>query len=338
MTLSIGIVGTGKIARMHAQAIGMSDAAALAAVSSRRHATAESFTSEFGGAPVEGVDALLNRSDVQAVYIAAPTSAKEAIALAAIAAGRHVLVEKPLASATSARRIAEAAKQASVAVIDATHFTHNPRTETIRQRMAKDIGAPITITSTFQIGLEDQDNIRFDPALEPQGALGDLGWYCARALIEFAPMRGPLTKARAVGTWEGDALIGCGALLQFESGLRSAFDCSFGAGSFVQDLTIAGDRGILSMDDFVHDAEKGHLLAPHPEIPSGYFLRQGRATRKQQDYIETPSPDSHVLRLLKSFAYLAEAPTSPEAEAARQRMVETQELLDAVWNEALAAR
>src|SRR5258707_9536136 len=94
--IGFGIVGTGFIAGVVADAITRSANARLAAVSSRRIENARRFTAErLGAAPVQGIDGLLPRADVHAVYIPTPTVAKEEIALAAIAAAGSVPVQPP---------------------------------------------------------------------------------------------------------------------------------------------------------------------------------------------------------------------------------------------------
>ncbi|MES2705375.1 MAG: Gfo/Idh/MocA family oxidoreductase [Verrucomicrobiota bacterium] len=118
-----GIVGTGMIAGVFAAAIARSKNSRLTAVSSRRLENAMGFVADRPGAEaVEGWENLLLRPDVDAVYIAVPTVAKEEIALAAIAAGRHVLVEKPFVDQASVRRMTDAAAAKGLAFMDATHF------------------------------------------------------------------------------------------------------------------------------------------------------------------------------------------------------------------------
>src|SRR5580704_5910906 len=98
------------IAGVVADAITRSASARLAAVSSRRLENAQKFTAERpGAAPVQGIDGLLARPEVDAVYIATPTVAKEEIALAVIAAGKHVLVDKPFVNQTSVLTMSKAA-------------------------------------------------------------------------------------------------------------------------------------------------------------------------------------------------------------------------------------
>ncbi|MEZ5670536.1 MAG: Gfo/Idh/MocA family oxidoreductase [Alphaproteobacteria bacterium] len=148
--LRFGIVGTGFIAGAIADAIARSQSCTLAAVSSRRQATADAFVaSRPGTAGVEGWQALVARDDVDAVYVATPTVAKEAIALGAVAAGKHILVDKPFMSAASVRRMSEAAAAAGLLFMDATHFVHNPRTIAIKKAMADEVGKPLSLATAF---------------------------------------------------------------------------------------------------------------------------------------------------------------------------------------------
>src|SRR5579872_4127031 len=126
--LGFGIVGTGMITGVIADAIATAKKARLAAVSSRRIETAHSFVANRKDVvPVQGIESLLKRADVDAVYIATPTVAKEEIALAAIAAGKHVLVNKPFIDRASVIRMTTAAASRCVVFMDATHFVHHPR-------------------------------------------------------------------------------------------------------------------------------------------------------------------------------------------------------------------
>src|SRR6516165_12019067 len=108
--LRFGIVGTGMIAGVIADAINKSTNGKLIAVSSRQLETAQRFVSDRQGvAAVQGLEDLLARADLDAVYIGIPSALKEQTALAAIAAGKHVLVDKPFVSHTSLTRMTNAA-------------------------------------------------------------------------------------------------------------------------------------------------------------------------------------------------------------------------------------
>ena len=69
--------------------------------------------------------------------------------------------------------------------MDGTHFVHHPRTTSIQSRMTDQIGTPWSVDSAFQFSLPDRSNIRYDPNLEPMGAIGDAGWYNMRAAVEY---------------------------------------------------------------------------------------------------------------------------------------------------------
>lgn len=119
--LGVGVVGTGIMARTHAAAVrgyARSDLAGFAARSS---------SSETDGLEDEtvvvGVEALLELPGLDAVIVATPDHLHAGPALAAIEAGKHVLIEKPLAvDPADARRIRDAARAAGVRVT--TLFNH----------------------------------------------------------------------------------------------------------------------------------------------------------------------------------------------------------------------
>ena len=117
--LGFGIVGTGLIAGFHARALARLEGVRLAAVCNRREATARRFAAEHGAAFVANSPAeLAARPDVDVVCVATPSGAHLEPALAAIAAGKHVVVEKPLEiSLARVDRLLAAAAEARVLVV-----------------------------------------------------------------------------------------------------------------------------------------------------------------------------------------------------------------------------
>jgi predicted dehydrogenase len=93
--LRIGIAGAGHFGRYHALKVAAGERAVLAGISDRNPERARTVGWEAGG-PALGWEALLEAAD--AVIIAAPAEAHHALAAAALRAGRHVLVEKPIAA------------------------------------------------------------------------------------------------------------------------------------------------------------------------------------------------------------------------------------------------
>ena len=93
-TVRFGLVGTGYWAReTHAQGIAAAAGATLAAVWGRDRAAASALAARYGGNGHADFDAFLD--EVDAVSFAVPPDVQPALALRAVAAGKHVLLEKP---------------------------------------------------------------------------------------------------------------------------------------------------------------------------------------------------------------------------------------------------
>lgn len=99
MTIRVGILGCGKIARHHAA--GYKAAADVAQVvvccDEYQLAWAEKFAADFGADATGSWRSVIERSDVDAVSICLPPYQHQEVAVAAAQAGKHVLVEKPMA-------------------------------------------------------------------------------------------------------------------------------------------------------------------------------------------------------------------------------------------------
>jgi len=93
-TVRFGIVGAGSIARRFAQSLAHVPGATLAAAWARRADAAAAFCGAYGGTPAASLEALL-ASDIGAVYIATLHDSHAHYTLAALAAGKAVLCEKP---------------------------------------------------------------------------------------------------------------------------------------------------------------------------------------------------------------------------------------------------
>jgi UDP-N-acetyl-2-amino-2-deoxyglucuronate dehydrogenase len=91
------LVGCGTIAPMHAEAIGRAGGARLVAVTSRRAEQARAFAQTRGLEWEPDLASLLRRSDIDAVTICTPSGLHSEMAVAAMRAGKDVVVEKPLA-------------------------------------------------------------------------------------------------------------------------------------------------------------------------------------------------------------------------------------------------
>ena len=329
--LNVGIVGTGFIAGVIARSLERSERARLRRVASRERSRAEAFVASYPGAVAEqGYRALCEASDVDAVYVATPTSTKEAIASCALDNGKHVLVDKPFTSTDSVQRLTERAKAAGLVLMDATHFVHHPRHHVICDGISELVGTPQTLFTSFYFPSADADNIRFDTELEPMGAIGDMAWYSMRATVEYL-RPGNLESAWASAQRDPStgALVQASGGLRFEDGKTSIFDIGYTAGTLVMDLSLKGDRGVLDMDDFVLDWRNSFAF-DNPGLAAGYFHRSGLATRGDTRFTEIASNVPQDVRMLDE---LADACIRGQ-EAWSSATIATQALLDEVWRAA----
>lgn len=113
--LQLGIAGFGAAARAFVPAMRKHGGFALVAAAEPSPTVAAGIGAEFGLAVYDSLGAMLAEGDVDAVYVATPTELHVDHVLQAIASGKHVLVEKPMAaSLADARRMVEAAEAAGV--------------------------------------------------------------------------------------------------------------------------------------------------------------------------------------------------------------------------------
>ena len=174
-----GILGTARITRRLVPAFRASRRGELRAVASRAQARADAHAREHNiPRAFQGYQTLVDDPAIDAVYIPLPNTEHVAWTLAAIAAGKHVLCEKPLAlDPHDVDRIAAAAAAAGVSVEEGFMYRHEPLTrEVIRLLNGGAIGGVRAIVSGFTFALDGDGNIRLDPSLGG-GSLWDIGSY-----------------------------------------------------------------------------------------------------------------------------------------------------------------
>lgn len=331
--VAMGIVGAGSIAGAIARVSPFAESLDIVAVASRRPQTAQQFAEKHGIPRChENWQALLADNGVDAVYIATPTAVKEEIALAAVAAGKHILVDKPFASAASVQRLLDACDAAGKVFLDATHFTHHPRTAYLQQWMEDQIGPLLDLRSSFFAPVGDRNNIRFDPALEPTGAIGDLAWYNMRAIVEFMPERGELADIGGyVQRSDNGAVLRGGGFARFTCGQTSTFNFGFNSECLAMDLDLFGERGLIQCDDFVQDWRFG-IGEGDPAHKVAYQLRRGIMFPSQFEHIAVESDRPHAAIMLDRFAGLISNHDRGAGAQLASKTLQTQALLDAFWD------
>jgi len=112
-----GLIGCGTIADVHRRALAEIPEARIVAVASRNEEKARAFAEKTGCRHTVGHEALLASSDVDAVVITTSSGSHGALCLEALNAGKHVVVEKPMAmTAREAQAVADLAAQKGLQV------------------------------------------------------------------------------------------------------------------------------------------------------------------------------------------------------------------------------
>lgn len=189
-----GILGTGNIAAKFAgDLVKLGDCVQLAAVGSRDANRARAFAEKHGAWRAHGdYAALLADPEVDAVYISLPNHEHHAWSLAASAAGKHVLCEKPAGlTATEVAAMTAAAQAAGRFWMEAYAYRCHPRYARLAELLANGaIGTPRLAHATFCFDGRALGRPRlWDPAMGG-GALLDVGVY-------------PLSLLRLIATFLG---------------------------------------------------------------------------------------------------------------------------------------
>lgn len=273
-----GIMGTGAIAGLFAADLGLLPQAWVAAVHSRSQEKAQGFIDRFGGGVAyDDEAAFLADPAVAAVYVATPNHLHAAQALRAIAAGKPVLIEKPIAlNSGDVEAIAQAARERGVFAMEALWSRFLPVVRAVRERIAAGrVGEVRRIRADLSYAHPQEPGSRFfDPALGG-GAAFDLGVYPLSLTLHL------LGEPQAVsGRWLA-ATSGVDLRSEFRLDYPQAvaeLSCGFdrdGTNCFL----IEGTQGALTLEAPFLKAQRLNFDADPARALAAYERGQGFAAR-----------------------------------------------------------
>ncbi|XP_057845538.2 uncharacterized oxidoreductase At4g09670 [Cryptomeria japonica] len=291
-----GILGCAGIARKYVRAIGMTPSSSVYAVASRSVDKAKAFASA-NNLPPEvktygSYEQLLDDPCVDAVYIPLPTSLHLEWALKAVHKKKHILLEKPPALCVEDfDTIIEACSNNEVQFMDGTMWMHHPRTPKMKAFLQDPdlFGDLKSVHSSFSFagsGKFFEEDIRVKPDLDAHGALGDVGWYCIRAILwanDYEMPQSVIAHPRPVLN-EGGVITSCGATFSWQDGRVATFYCSFHS-PLTMDLSVHGSKGILKLHDFVIPYEEN----------SASFFSSTNTQFGEMDTVWGPRPNEHTV-------------------------------------------
>jgi xylose dehydrogenase (NAD/NADP) len=257
----LGLLSTARINRALLATRGDSDAFEIVAVGSRDRARGEAYAREQGIPRAHGsYDELLADDEVDAVYVALPNALHHHWTMRALAAGKHVLCEKPYSrDPDDVEEAFYTAAQAGLVIMEGYMWRHSPQTAKLVE-LLPEIGELQAIRASFCARFTDTVNVRFEAELGG-GALLDVGCYCvsgARLLAGAEPER-----VYGEALLRGGIDVGFSGVLRFPEGLVASITCSFRAPH--QGLEAIGRDGTLLVGSPWH-APDGVVLLRGEEV------------------------------------------------------------------------
>lgn len=253
-----GIIGPGSIAKAFQGGVAGSRHGVLAAIATRDPSKPNLATDFPGARIVQGYEALLADPDIDAVYIAVPHTGHVEWAIKAAAAGKHALVEKPLAlSAFEMEAVFNAHRKAGTFVGEAFMYRLHPQAKQLADLIASGVIGEVRLIQSsfgFDMGTFQPGHRLFASALAGGGIL-DVGGYpvsMARFIAGAAlgrPFADPVkvsgaAKLNSEGTDDVAA-----AVLSFENGIIAQVSCAVMA-NLDNVLRIHGADGRIEVPDF----------------------------------------------------------------------------------------
>ncbi|MEM0967467.1 MAG: Gfo/Idh/MocA family oxidoreductase [Verrucomicrobiota bacterium] len=284
-----GILGPGSIAQKFATGLHDSDKGVLVAVGSRSHSRASAFLNGINTRGAKGhgdYESLLSDPDVDAIYVATPHTFHREWCVKAVAAGKHVLCEKPIAiNHADAKEIFTVAEKNGLQVMEAFMYRCHPQTKRLVQLIREgSIGEVRRVQAEFGFRAEPNPQSRlFDSALGG-GAILDIGCYpmsLARLVAGVANGVGFLEpyEIRAVGNLHPTTKVdtSTSAVLGFKSGVIAELFASLEVNAANQ-VIIEGTEGslVLSSPWFcrgpikINRSGKASILPENPDTKDLY--------------------------------------------------------------------
>jgi D-xylose 1-dehydrogenase (NADP+, D-xylono-1,5-lactone-forming) len=221
-------------------AIAASSNGRLVALASRSPERARAMLAPYPTAhAVDSYEAVLDRRDVDAVYIPLTNNLHLEWTLRALAAGKHVLCEKPLAmDAAQAEEMASAATRADRLLMEGFMYRFDPRAREFVERVRD----PLHVQASFGFRLQGE-NFRFDAALGG-GALFDVGCYTVSMACWIL---GEPEQTLAWARMRNGIDMTAAALLIFDQGRTASVWASFESPE-AQEVTVVSRDAVHRLD------------------------------------------------------------------------------------------
>ncbi len=280
--MKFGIIGTGMIGAFHAKAIHAMDHGELVGVANNTFERAQKFAEEHHTKAYDSVDALLTDPEIDIVTIGTPSGAHLEPALAAIAVGKHVVIEKPLEITTNRiDQLIAAADTKGVTLSAILNRRFHPGMDAFKAAVEDGRFGKLTSASAYVKWYRDQAYYdsgawRGTWELDGGGALMNQSIHTIDALIYLA---GPVKSVQAnttclahTGIEVEDIAV---AMLEFENGARGVIEgstCTWSKGGHPARVQLSGTEGSVFLADEAFELwEFMHESGQDDQIRSKYM-------------------------------------------------------------------
>lgn len=283
----------------------------ISAIAAREPARARSFAARHGIPEVHrSYASLIADPRLDAVYIPLPSAMHGRWTLAALAAGKHVLVEKPFtANAREAEQVAAAASTSGLVVMEAFHYRYHPLMHRLVELAGSgELGELRSVSAGFAIPIPPSDDIRWQLPLGG-GTTMDVGCYpihLARIIVGAEPEVTDAT-ARAIGGIDRYLR----AELRFPSGVTGRITSSIWSAHAVDaSATIRGSEGTV------------RVLGPYHPQAFHAMLVSTATGRRIERFTRTPTYDFQLEAFRDAVRDGVPVLTGPADSVANMRVID----------------
>ncbi|MBW3625057.1 MAG: Gfo/Idh/MocA family oxidoreductase [Armatimonadetes bacterium] len=302
-TVQFGVIGCGGIANgFHLRDLQQIDGVRVVALADVREEaarrTAENFKDRWPDpwittAPEE----LLGRDDVDAVIVATHHETHAGYGAAAIEAGKHVLVQKPLTTDMAhADRFVETADAHPDILVQCLPYNWNNAVRKSVELMGEGaIGKPVQARMRVAHPGPSRDSWFYDPEIAKFGASMDMGVYAVSGITTL--MGSAASASGLVGTFEEGVRIDDAAtwLLKFHSGAFGTAETSWTSFASTEGTSIWGTEGVIALN-----APDGNRLKVYRRTSGVSFGSKGEWSTPELEPEPTAAPHRHFVECIRA--------------------------------------
>ena len=245
--MKVAVIGVGSMGKNHARVYSELPEADLVAVADADQKLVAATAGKHGAHAYTDYREMLEKEKPDAVSIVVPTAMHEEVGLAALEAGAHVLMEKPIAATVEeGQRLIEKARAVKKQLMVGHIVRFNPAMQALKQKLADgDLGR------IFQVFCRRAGP--FPARIRDVGVVVDLAPHdvdVMRFLIGADPLRVYAETERRIHTDHEDLVWG---LLRFPDGVVGSLEINWLTPTKIREVLVLGERGLFRIDDLTQD-------------------------------------------------------------------------------------